>query len=105
MAEAGADFLVIHFGLTAGGLIGEGSPISIKEATDLVTQIMLTVSSIDPCPALLCHGGPVSGPEDLGAILAIRPELAGFVGASSIERIPTERGIIERVAAFRGIAN
>ena len=50
---------------------------------------------------VICHGGPFDEPENVGQALARMPEIQGFFGASSIERLPTERAIRGQVEDFK----
>ncbi len=51
---------------------------------------------------VLCHGGPVATPEDAAYVLA-QCDAAGFVGASSMERLPVETAITETMRGFKTI--
>jgi hypothetical protein len=50
---------------------------------------------------VLCHGGPIAEPEDAEYVLANTTGVAGFFGASSIERFATENGIEAQARRFR----
>lgn len=100
MAEAGADVLVPHVGLTTKGLIGARSAIDLDEAARRVQAMAEAAWSVRPDLLVLCHGGPIAEPEDVAAIFARTRGIAGFFGASSIERLPTEPAIIAQVQAF-----
>ena len=104
MAEAGADILVAHMGLTTDGLIGAQTAISLEECVPLIQNIHDAATRISPEIMVLCHGGPISDPEDAAFILASTRGVVGFFGASSIERIPSERAIIAQVQAFKGLS-
>jgi predicted TIM-barrel enzyme len=104
MAEAGADILVTHMGLTTDGLIGAQTAISLEECVPLIQSIHDAATRISPEVMVLCHGGPISDPEDAAFILASTRGVVGFFGASSIERIPSERAIISQVQAFKGLS-
>lgn len=103
MAEAGADLLVAHVGLTTAGSIGAAVAFSLEEATAKVTEIAEAGRAIRKDILVICHGGPFDEPENVGAGLAQMPGIAGFFGASSIERLPTERAIAGQVEAFKGL--
>lgn len=100
MAEAGADVLVPHVGLTSKGMIGAKSAIDLDEAARRVQAMADAAKAVRPDLIVLCHGGPIAEPSDAEAIFAKTTGIAGFFGASSIERLPTEPAIINQVRAF-----
>ncbi len=102
MAEAGCDVLIVHVGLTVGGSIGASQAMTVAEAADLVRAMSDAALSVNPNLLILCHGGPIARPEDVQAVLQ-RVPVHGFVGASSIERLPVETGIRDATAAFSAI--
>ncbi len=104
MVEAGADVLVAHVGLTTAGSIGAGWAMSLDEAIARVMAIAAAGKAVRPDVLVICHGGPFDEPDQVGSALARMPGIAGFFGASSIERLPTERAITEQVQAFKGLA-
>ncbi|MGZ8502622.1 MAG: phosphoenolpyruvate hydrolase family protein [Candidatus Limnocylindrales bacterium] len=101
MAEQGADQLVAHIGLTTAGTIGAGAALSLDEAIERVMAIAEAGRSVRSDLIVLCHGGPLDEPETVGEALARMPGVDGFFGASSIERLPTERAIRGQVEAFK----
>jgi predicted TIM-barrel enzyme len=103
MAHAGADLLVAHVGLTTKGSIGAKTALSLDEAADLVQRIADAGKSVNPEILVICHGGPISEPEDAAYVLSRTKGVAGFFGASSIERMPTESAITSRVEEFKAI--
>ena len=104
MAEAGADLLVAHVGLTTAGSIGAAVAYTLEEAVDKVQVMAAAGRAVNPEQMVICHGGPFDEPENVGAALRMMPGIAGFFGASSIERLPTERAIRGQVEAFKGLA-
>ena len=104
MAEAGADLLVAHVGLTTAGSIGAAVAFTLEEAVDKVQEMAAAGRAVNPEQMVICHGGPFDEPENVGAALRMMPGIAGFFGASSIERLPTERAIRGQVEAFKGLA-
>jgi predicted TIM-barrel enzyme len=104
MAAAGADILVAHVGLTTKGSIGAHTALSLDESVDLVQRIHDAGKAVNPDIIVLCHGGPISDPEDAAYVLQRTTGVAGFFGASSIERLPTEIAITEQVRTFKGVA-
>ena len=103
MAEAGADLLVAHVGLTTAGSIGAAVAFTLEEAVAKVTDIAEAGRKVRDDIMVICHGGPFDEPENVGVGLAMMPGIAGFFGASSIERLPTERAITGQVEAFKGL--
>jgi predicted TIM-barrel enzyme len=101
MAKAGADQLVAHVGLTTSGSIGAAVALTLDEAIDLVMRIAKAGKKVRKDILVICHGGPFDEPESVGKALKKMPGIIGFFGASSIERLPTERGITGQVKEFK----
>ena len=104
MAEVGADVLVPHLGLTTAGTIGATVAVSLDEAIERVLAMAEAAWRVRPDILVLSHGGPLDEPDNVGLALSRMPGIAGFFGASSIERIPTERAISEQVRRFKQLA-
>jgi predicted TIM-barrel enzyme len=103
MAEAGADMLVAHVGLTTAGSIGAAAALSLEEAVQRVLAIAAAGRAVRGDILVICHGGPFDEPGAVGEGLAMMPGIAGFFGASSIERLPTERAIRAQVEGFKNL--
>jgi len=103
MAEAGADQLVAHMGLTTAGSIGAAVAMTLDEAIERTLAIAAAGRAIRPDIFVICHGGPFDEPENVGTALARMPGIDGFFGASSIERLPTERAITQQVRDFKAL--
>ena len=103
MAHAGADMLVAHVGLTASGTIGATDAMSLDAAIERVAAIAEAGRGARDDILVICHGGPFDEPDNVGEALSKLPETVGFFGASSIERLPTERAITEQVRTFKGL--
>jgi predicted TIM-barrel enzyme len=103
MAEAGADVLVAHAGLTTKGMIGAKSAMTLDQAAELAQRIADAGKSVNPEIMVLCHGGPIAEPEDAAYVLKHTRGVHGFFGASSIERLPTEVAITAQVKRFKKI--
>ncbi len=102
MAEAGVDCMVPHAGGTAGGLVGfDTLAAPLEDAAAAVQKIIDATKGVNPDIICLAHGGPIATPEDTG-YLYDHTEAVGFVGASSIERIPVEKAVTEVVRSFKG---
>lgn len=103
MAAAGADVLIPHMGLTTKGTIGAKTALTLQESAQRVQAIADAAKRINPDILVLCHGGPISEPSDVAAILSQTRGIVGFFGASSIERLPTEVAITECVRNFKNL--
>ena len=103
MAEAGADIIVAHMGLTTGGSIGAETAMTLDEAANQVSEIAQAALSVRNDVIVLCHGGPISTPEDAALILRRCRQCHGFYGASSMERLPAEVALVEQTRRFKEI--
>ena len=101
MTAAGADQLVAHMGLTTAGSIGAAVAMTLDEAVERTMAIAEAGRSVRKDIFVICHGGPLDEPENVGEALAKMPAVDGFFGASSIERLPTERAITGQVKSFK----
>jgi predicted TIM-barrel enzyme len=101
MTRAGADVLIPHMGLTTKGTIGARTALTLEEAARRVQALHDAAKRVNPEVLVLCHGGPISEPEDAQYILAHTQGVVGFFGASSIERLPTEMAIMDCVRRFK----
>ena len=101
MAKAGADVLVAHMGLTTGGTIGAETGKTLDGSVELVQEIRDAAVEVNPDVIVLCHGGPIAEPEDAAYVLERTRGVAGFFGASSMERLPTEIAMTETVRRFK----
>ena len=103
MADAGADVVVAHMGLTTKGSIGASTALTLEESPEAVQAICDAAKSVNPEIIVLCHGGPISMPEDAEYVLQRTKGVDGFYGASSVERLPSEMAIREQMVRFKGI--
>ncbi|CDI49933.1 phosphoenolpyruvate hydrolase family protein [Clostridium tetani] len=103
MAKAGADVLVAHMGLTTKGSIGAQTALTLDDCVERIQKIADAGREINPDIMVICHGGPIAEPEDAKYIIEKTKGINGFFGASSIERIPTEKAIKEQVLNFKKI--
>ena len=103
MTAAGADVLVPHVGLTTSGTIGASTALTLAGAAEAVQQMRDGAVAVNPDVLVLCHGGPIAEPADAQYILDHTTGIAGFFGASSMERLPTEKAIAGQAAAFKAI--
>lgn len=104
LTEAGADIVVAHMGLTTSGSIGAQTALTLEESVPRIASIVDAARSVREDVIILCHGGPIAMPEDAEFILQRLPSVDGFYGASSMERLPTERALTEQVRRFTQIA-
>jgi predicted TIM-barrel enzyme len=103
MAEAGADILIPHMGLTTKGTIGASTAPSLEEAAKRVQAMRDVAASVNRDILVLCHGGPIAEPADAQYILDHTEGVVGFYGASSMERLPVEPAIANRVREFTAL--
>ena len=103
MTEAGADLLVPHVGLTTAGTIGAKAALTLDQAIDKVMEMAEVAWKIRRDLLVICHGGPFDEPENVGKALLKMPGIVGFYGASSAERLPTERAITAQTEAFKAL--
>jgi predicted TIM-barrel enzyme len=104
MAEAGADIIVCHFGLTTGGSIGAETALKLEDCPALADEWAEAALSVNKDAIILVHGGPVSEPADAEFVLKNTRHCHGFYGASSMERLPTERALTEQTKKFKAVA-
>ena len=103
MADAGADILVAHMGLTTKGTIGAKTALTLGDAAQKVQEIHDAAKSVNPGILGICHGGPIAEPDDAQYILDNTDGVVGFYGASSAERLPTEQAIKAQIESFKSI--
>lgn len=103
MAEAGADVIVCHFGLTTGGLIGAETALRLENCPALLDRWAAAALAVKPDTIVLAHGGPVAMPADAEYVLRQSKHCHGFYGASSMERLPVEGALTEQTRAFKAI--
>ena len=103
MVEAGADIVVPHMGLTTAGTIGAHTALTLEESAIRVQEMRDAAVKVNPDVIVLCHGGPIAEPEDAAYVLQHTTGVAGFFGASSVERLPTERAIKQQIVDFKNI--
>lgn len=104
MAKAGGDVIVCHLGLTTGGAIGAQTGRKLADCPALVDEWASAALAVNPDAIVLVHGGPVAEPNDAQFILRHTRHCHGFYGASSMERLPTERAMTEQTKTFKAIA-
>jgi predicted TIM-barrel enzyme len=103
MTEAGADIIVAHMGVTTGGSIGATTAKSLDDCVKEIDAISEAARSVRKDVIVLCHGGPISMPEDARYVLSRCVGCHGFYGASSMERLPAEAAIRDQTATFKAL--
>ncbi len=103
MTKAGADIIVAHMGLTTGGVIGAETALKLSDCPAIIEGWTSAARKIRKDVIVLCHGGPISSPEDATYMLQHTENLHGFYGASSMERLPTEGALVAQTKAFKSI--
>ncbi|MFO1070010.1 MAG: phosphoenolpyruvate hydrolase family protein [Geminicoccaceae bacterium] len=103
MAEAGADLIVPHMGLTTGGTIGAETAPKLEDCPALIDAWAEAAMKVRKDVIVICHGGPIATPEDAAYILKNTRHCHGFYGASSMERLPTEQALTATTRAFKQI--
>jgi predicted TIM-barrel enzyme len=103
MAEAGADVIVSHMGLTTSGDIGAETALDLETAAERVQAHHDAAKDVNDDIMVICHGGPIAWPDDAEYVLNNTEGVIGFFGASSLERLPTEEAIRNQAREFKGI--
>jgi predicted TIM-barrel enzyme len=103
MAEAGADIIVCHMGLTTGGAIGAETALKLADCVAPIEAWSAAARKVNKDVIVLCHGGPISMPADAAYILQHCKHCHGFYGASSMERLPAETALTEQTKQFKRI--
>jgi predicted TIM-barrel enzyme len=101
MTRAGADIVVCHMGLTAGGSIGAKTTKSLDDCVGLIDEWAEAALDVREDVLVLCHGGPIAMPDDAAYVLRAARHCHGFYGASSMERLPVESALTEQIRAFK----
>jgi predicted TIM-barrel enzyme len=103
MAQAGADIVVCHMGLTTGGAIGARTALCLQDCVPRIEAWAAAARAANPDILVLCHGGPIATPDDAAYILQACRSCHGFYGASSLERLPAETALTETTRTFKRI--
>ncbi|EKN3469024.1 phosphoenolpyruvate hydrolase family protein [Yersinia enterocolitica] len=103
MTQAGADIIVPHMGLTTGGNIGADTALKLADCVPLINKWAAAAKAVREDVIVLCHGGPISTPQDAQYIMDNCPQCDGFYGASSMERLPTEIALTDTTKQFKNI--
>jgi predicted TIM-barrel enzyme len=100
MATAGADVLVPHMGLTTAGMIGAQTALGLDEAVEAVDRLGRAGRQARADVIIICHGGPIAEPADVEHVFKHSEFAQGFLGASSMERLPTEVAMVDQMTRF-----
>ena len=103
LTQAGADIIVAHMGLTTSGTIGASTALTLEQCVPRVAEITAAARAVRKDVIVLCHGGPIAMPADAQFMLDKLPQIDGFYGASSMERLPVEIAMTEQVRQFAAI--
>jgi predicted TIM-barrel enzyme len=103
MAEAGADVVVCHMGLTTVGAVGAETALTLADCVPRIDALAAAALTVNKDAIVLCHGGPIAMPDDAAFILKRCKHVHGFYGASSMERLPTEVALTEQTRKFKQI--
>ena len=103
MTRAGADVLVAHMGLTTKGMIGARTAKTLDDCVSEIARIADAGHAVRHDVLVICHGGPISEPDDARYVIERVPGVVGFYGASSMERLPVETAITDQVRRFTQI--
>jgi hypothetical protein len=104
MTKAGADMIVPHMGLTTGGSIGAETSLKLADCPAIIDEWAEAAKKVRKDVMVICHGGPISSPDDAAYILKNTKNVHGFYGASSMERLPTETALTQQTKAFKKIS-
>ena len=104
MAGVGADVVVVHAGLTISGTIGAETARTMDESIEMVQRLGDAARGVKGDVIVLFHGGPIANPEDVQYVLDNTTGTHGFFGASSMERLPVEIAMTERMTQFKSIS-
>ena len=105
MARVGVDIVVAHMGLTTGGSIGAAAEFakSIADSVELTGAMAHAARKVRSDILIAAHGGPLESPEDAKAVIH-GAGVHGFIGASTMERLPVETAIKDTVRGFKDIS-
>ena len=103
MTRAGADMIVAHMGLTTGGAIGAETALTLDKCVPRIDAIAQAALSVQTDVIVLCHGGQIAEPADAAWVLSRTRNCHGFYGASSMERLPTEKAVTRQTQDFKQI--
>lgn len=98
MVEVGATAICVNIGFTSGDT-GVNTHLTLETAAAQIERVLEGVpASVDK----LCHGGPITSPEEALAITRICG-VQGFVAGSTLDRLPVEQTLNEVTKGFTAI--
>ncbi|WP_340023549.1 phosphoenolpyruvate hydrolase family protein [Paenibacillus sp. FSL K6-1096] len=101
MAEAGAEVICVHLGLTVGGLLGARKVVSLEAAKTKALRILAAAGEVKPEVIQMIYGGPVKTPVDVQYMYSNNTAIMGYIGGSAFERIPSEQSITAITRDFK----
>jgi predicted TIM-barrel enzyme len=102
MSAAGADIIGAHVGLTIGGTIGAPKALTLDEACKKIQNMCDAAKKVNPDVLVVSHGGPFEDVESVRVCFE-KTSVDGYLGASSMERLPVEKAITETIRAFQAL--
>jgi predicted TIM-barrel enzyme len=102
MAEAGADVIGTHVGLTIGGMIGSQKALNMNEACERTEAMVQAAKAVRPDVICVAHGGPFEDPASV-QVAFDKTSVDGYLGASSVERLPVEKAITQVVRDYQSL--
>lgn len=103
MADAGIDMLCINYGWNAGGVSGVPSRFSLDEAAEHARVICEAVRARHPAVRCTVEGGPITTPDEAKKVAQVSGA-NGYIGGSTIDRIPLEAAVAETTSAYKAVA-
>jgi DNA-binding NtrC family response regulator len=104
MAAAEIEMVNLDFGWNVGGTVGVESELGLEEATALAREFVEGVRAIDGRTRCLIEGGPIVTPEQLEQVCSLS-KADGYIGGSTIDRVPLESAIEMATSAFKTIGS
>ncbi|SED65392.1 phosphoenolpyruvate hydrolase family protein [Rhodobacter sp. 24-YEA-8] len=102
MAEVGPDMICLNFGWNAGGMRDVAQEFTLDEAADRARHMFRRLRRTNSDILCLVEGGPIISPDDMFRVWQ-SSEADGYLGGSTLDRMPLERAIIEATSAFKTV--
>lgn len=103
MVKVGCDMVVAHMGNSLGGTIGAKTAVSLAVAIERIQAVVNASRALRPDVLVICHGGPIASPEDFAAVADKVSGIDGYMGGSTGERFPVEKGVTEQTRRFKAV--
>lgn len=101
MTQAGADVICFHCGLTRGGKLGAKKVITLEAVIRQARRIFTASRGVRRNVITMIYGGPVNDLVDSQYIYNHLPELDGYIGGSTFDRITPAEAVIEKTKHFK----